>query len=97
MWCDRLHIYGLDLRHITSLEQFLKHILNFYSRLDIIINNAAQTIRRPTHYYRHLVDFESLSLVELPTKIQSLVDCHHKFYLEQCRAELQPKSSILLM
>ena len=40
-WKDRLSIYGLDLRNIGSLEQFLDHILNDIKKLDIVINNAA--------------------------------------------------------
>lgn len=69
-WCDRLHIYGLDLRHLESVEYFTRHILNCYLRLDIIVNNAAQTVRRPINYYRHLIDFESLSLPQLPKSIR---------------------------
>jgi NAD(P)-dependent dehydrogenase (short-subunit alcohol dehydrogenase family) len=89
-WRDRLHIYGLDLRHLESIEYFTQHILNFYCRLDIIINNAAQTIRRPINYSRHLIDFESLSLLELPQPIQTLVQHYHDFCFELNKTELQP-------
>jgi len=34
---------------------FLTHFTNFYPRIDIIINNAAQTIRRPPNFYKHLI------------------------------------------
>src|SRR5690606_37995116 len=47
-WKDRLHIYGLDLRHIPSVEIFCKHIENKFHRLDLLLNNAAQTVRRPS-------------------------------------------------
>ncbi|MEJ1935607.1 SDR family NAD(P)-dependent oxidoreductase [Nostoc sp. NIES-2111] len=76
-WQHRLQIYGLDLRHLHSVEQFTKHICKFYSRLDIIINNAAQTVRCPPAFYRHLIEFESLSLKELPSEIQPLVSHNH--------------------
>ncbi|MBH8574902.1 SDR family oxidoreductase [Nostocaceae cyanobacterium CENA369] len=72
-WQDRLQIYGLDLRHLHSVEQFTQHICKFYPQLDIIINNAAQTVRRPPAFYRHLIEFESLSFGELPPEIQALV------------------------
>ena len=72
-WSDRLHIYGLDLRHIASVEQFTHHIIQFYPQLDIIINNAAQTVRRPPAFYQHLIAFESLSWSELPGEIQPLL------------------------
>ena len=46
-WGDRLHIYGLDLRHLPSVELFTEYVGTRYGRLDILINNAAQTVRRP--------------------------------------------------
>ncbi|MBD2182290.1 SDR family NAD(P)-dependent oxidoreductase [Aerosakkonema funiforme] len=72
-WKNRLHIYGLDLRNIARVERFTQNIASFYTRLDIIINNAAQTIRRPPAFYQHLVEFEALSLTELPAEIQPLL------------------------
>ncbi|BAY10560.1 SDR family NAD(P)-dependent oxidoreductase [Calothrix sp. NIES-2098] len=72
-WRNRLQIYGLDLRHLHSVEQFTQHILKFYPRLDIIINNAAQTVRRPPAFYQHLIEFESLPLQNLPPELQALV------------------------
>jgi NAD(P)-dependent dehydrogenase (short-subunit alcohol dehydrogenase family) len=63
-WKDNLEIYGLDLRDVTGLELFcryLNHKLCGESSsdkggqqpvgLDILINNACQTIRRPAAYY----------------------------------------------
>ena len=49
-WSDRLHIHGLDLRHIPSVEIFCNYIEQKYDRLDILINNAAQTVRRPSGF-----------------------------------------------
>ena len=46
-WKERLHIHGLDLRHTPSVEIFATYIEQTYDRLDILINNAAQTVRRP--------------------------------------------------
>jgi NAD(P)-dependent dehydrogenase (short-subunit alcohol dehydrogenase family) len=57
-WNHRLHIHGLDLRHIPSVERFCDYIESKYNRLDILINNAAQTIRRPAEFYKHLMDKE---------------------------------------
>ena len=57
-WNKNLHIYGLDLRFINLVEDFCDHISKKYGRLDILIQNAAQTIRRPTIYYKHLIDKE---------------------------------------
>lgn len=58
-WSDRLKIHGLDLRHIPSVELFANHIAESYERLDILINNAAQTVRRPPGFYAHLMVNES--------------------------------------
>jgi NADP-dependent 3-hydroxy acid dehydrogenase YdfG len=51
----RLKIHGLDLRHIPSVEIFCNFIEQKYERLDILINNAAQTVRRPAGFYTHLM------------------------------------------
>ncbi|MBF0302231.1 MAG: SDR family oxidoreductase [Desulfamplus sp.] len=64
-WKDRLHIYGLDLRHIPSVEIFAGYIEHHYHRLDILINNAAQTVRRPPGFYAHLMKNENLTFGEL--------------------------------
>ncbi len=57
-WSHRLHIHGLDLRHIPSVEIFCNYIEQKYDRLDILINNAAQTVRRPSGFYFHLMENE---------------------------------------
>ena len=54
-WGDRLEIYGLDLRHTPSVEAFCQHLLTTHDRLDFIINNACQTVRRPPDFYRHML------------------------------------------
>lgn len=57
-WKKNLDIYGLDLRHLPSVEIFARFILSQYTRLDHIINNAAQTVRRPPGFYKHLLNAE---------------------------------------
>jgi NAD(P)-dependent dehydrogenase (short-subunit alcohol dehydrogenase family) len=51
---DRLQIHGLDLRHVPSVELFAAHLARTLERLDVLVNNAAQTVRRPPAFYRHL-------------------------------------------
>ncbi|MGL5061018.1 MAG: SDR family NAD(P)-dependent oxidoreductase [Microcoleus sp.] len=72
-WRDRLHIYELDLRYIAGIQQFIEHAICCYPRLDIIVNNAAQTVRRPPEFYQHLREFESLPFEDLPAEIQPLL------------------------
>jgi NAD(P)-dependent dehydrogenase (short-subunit alcohol dehydrogenase family) len=57
-WKGRIHIYGLDFRDVQSLERFIVHIKSQYGRLDMLINNACQTIRRPPAYYAPQVAIE---------------------------------------
>ncbi|HTN91003.1 MAG TPA: SDR family NAD(P)-dependent oxidoreductase, partial [Sorangium sp.] len=58
-WGSRLSIYGLDLRHTPSVERFTRHLLRTLDRLDFIINNACQTVRRPPGFYGHLIEGET--------------------------------------
>ena len=59
---DRLTIYPLDLRDLSGVMKFIEHLNNKLPKLDILINNAAQTVRRDAVYYQHLLDVESRSL-----------------------------------
>lgn len=83
-WADRLEIYGLDLRHTPSVEIFTAYLNQKLPRLDILINNAAQTVRRPPGFYAHLMDKELAPLAELPEKAQHLLaqfqQCKNKIH-----------------
>lgn len=57
-WLDRLRLYGLDLRNLPAVESFARHLLDTEPFLDILIHNAAQTIRRPEGFYRELLEGE---------------------------------------
>ncbi len=70
---DRLKIFGLDLRHTPSVELFCAYCEQTLPRLDILINNAAQTVRRPPNFYAHLMDIERRSLKNLDTNAASLL------------------------
>lgn len=50
-WLHRLKIHALDLRHIPSVEAFTDFLNAQKVSLDILINNAAQTIRKPESFY----------------------------------------------
>lgn len=83
-WSHRLKIHGLDLRHIPSVEIFCNFIEHQYDRLDILINNAAQTVRRPAGFYKHLMANEEMNTDELPLLTRGLLSDH--LY---CLSELQ--------
>ena len=72
-WADRLEIFGLDLRYTPSVEAFCHHVNQTLGRLDFIINNACQTVRRPPDFYRHMMDGETASLAQMPGEVRALV------------------------
>lgn len=57
-WGHRLAIHGLDLRHTPSVQLFCRELAKHEPRLDFIINNACQTVRRPAGFYGHLMEAE---------------------------------------
>jgi NAD(P)-dependent dehydrogenase (short-subunit alcohol dehydrogenase family) len=69
----RLAIYGLDLRHTPSVEAFAKHLNQSEQRLDFVLHNACQTVRRPTGFYQHLMDQELAPLTSLPAEARTLL------------------------
>ena len=72
-WGDRLEVYGLDLRHTPSVEAFCHGLLTTRSRLDFIINNACQTVRRPPEFYAHMLEEERAAARSLPAAAGRLV------------------------
>jgi NAD(P)-dependent dehydrogenase (short-subunit alcohol dehydrogenase family) len=82
-WKDRLEIHGLDLRHTPSVEIFCKYIEQTAGRLDILINNAAQTVRRPPGFYAHLMPNEMMAAIDIPPAARALLKSH-----ENCVSEL---------
>ncbi len=72
-WGDRLEIHGLDLRHTPSVEAFCHHVLTTHERLDYIVNNACQTVRRPPGFYRHMLDLERAAENALAPEVARLL------------------------
>ncbi|HEX5625068.1 MAG TPA: SDR family oxidoreductase [Saprospiraceae bacterium] len=99
LWKNRLHIYGLDLRHIPSVELFSAHVQQHYARLDILINNAAQTVRRPPGFYNHLMELENMESSQWPDQIRlvlsnysGLVNTIHKLVPQHLETATLPVS-----
>ncbi len=72
-WQDRLSIYGLDLRHTPSVEALTHHWNERLDRLDFLINNACQTVRRPPGFYEHLMASERALSSRLPCESQQFL------------------------
>jgi NAD(P)-dependent dehydrogenase (short-subunit alcohol dehydrogenase family) len=73
-WRGRLHVYGVDLRHTPSVEALCRHLLGSLPRLDVILNNACQTVRRPSGFYDHLIADELTPWAALPPAERDALD-----------------------
>ncbi len=72
-WGHRLQVFGLDLRHTPSVEAFCAHLVATRPRLDFVINNACQTVRRPPDFYAHMMDGETAALHDMPAHVRGLL------------------------
>ena len=73
---ERLQIHGLDLRHTPSVELFTRCLAERLPRLDYILNNACQTVRRPAGFFEHLLAREAESIAALPMDLQCVLAGH---------------------
>jgi NAD(P)-dependent dehydrogenase (short-subunit alcohol dehydrogenase family) len=71
-WADRLEVFGLDLRHTPSVEAFCRDF-STRARLDFIVNNACQTVRRPPAFYEHMMAEETVALAGMPAHVRKLL------------------------
>lgn len=58
-WLGRLQLCGVDFRFLGAVERLCDDLLASEAWLDVIVNNACQTIRRPAGYYGHLLEIEA--------------------------------------
>jgi hypothetical protein len=90
VWQNRLHIHGLDLRHTPSVEIFCDYFISRYQSLDLLLNNAAQTVRRPPAFYSHLMPAELMQHEALPESARQLLGD-----FESCKAQLAERQGSL--
>lgn len=67
-WKDSVIVYGLDLRNLNAIGEFISFYKSKFDSLDILINNAAQTIKYTDEYYQPLIKTEEKLLKEATTK-----------------------------
>jgi NAD(P)-dependent dehydrogenase (short-subunit alcohol dehydrogenase family) len=77
MWWDRLHVYDLDLRDLNSLDKFVGLLKDKVPRLgkgtlDLLVQNAAQTVRRPAEFWKPLVKAEATVWEELNSGVSGV-------------------------
>ena len=63
-WRGRLEVHGLDLRDLRGVETFCAFIAERHEALDVLVNNACQTVRR--FVFRR--PFASLPVAEPPRR-----------------------------
>ena len=90
----RLQIHGLDLRHSPSVELFTRFLAERLPRLDYIVNNACQTVRRPAGFFAHLLTREAEPIGGLPTDLRSVL-AEHDELLRRIAGSNAPSGALL--
>ena len=98
-WGHRLEVFGLDLRHTPSVEAFCRELDTKLPRLDFIINNACQTVRRPPEFYAHMMAAETAALHDTPDAVRKLIGSYeglrsHDMLAEATASALQTQAAI---
>ncbi|GAB3159155.1 SDR family oxidoreductase [Micromonospora sonneratiae] len=57
-WSDRLHLHGVDFLDLGAVLDLVSTTRQRWDSLDILINNAAQTLYRPPEYHRTVREAE---------------------------------------
>ncbi|MHA3774802.1 SDR family NAD(P)-dependent oxidoreductase [Verrucomicrobiota bacterium sgz303538] len=70
-WRHRVRVARLDLLNLPAVEKFAEYLQATEPHLDILINNAAQTIRRPPEYIASLEAAEAQ--LELPDGVRAVL------------------------
>lgn len=83
-WFARLQIKALDLRCIPDVEEFADKLSKELPHLDILINNAAQTIKRPREFYAALMAAEPTPwLLESKTQYLGQLPSYADYFPQQ--------------
>ena len=85
-WLPRLSVWGLDLRHTPSVDAVARHLASTLGRLDFVIHNACQTVRRPPGFYAHLMETET-TLASLPASARPSLEAWQTFVHEDHSAK----------
>jgi NAD(P)-dependent dehydrogenase (short-subunit alcohol dehydrogenase family) len=72
-WQGRLRIEYLDLRSLPDVMTFADGLLSEHAALDILINNAAQTVRRTPDYHAGAEPLERQPIESLPANVLAVL------------------------
>jgi NAD(P)-dependent dehydrogenase (short-subunit alcohol dehydrogenase family) len=68
-WLHRLWIHGVDFLDLPGVLGLVDQVRHRWGALDILVNNAAQTIARPLEYHRAVVAAEAAPLTALAAAV----------------------------
>lgn len=72
-WKDHLMIYGIDFRNLAATDRFIQWVRDTVSHIDILINNAAQTIAHSDAYYRKLIEADIRATSQLSNQDKAMI------------------------
>src|SRR5204862_3066956 len=75
-WLHRLRVVGIDLRDPAQVVALADAVAE-QGPLDILINNAAQTVRRSPGSYAALVEAERTTAPELVARVAGVISFDH--------------------
>lgn len=61
----------MDMRDLAAVQACAVWLGRTHPHLDILINNACQTLRRPPAFYRHLIAAELQSAAGLAPQVRN--------------------------
>ena len=80
-WKERLYIVQVNFLTIASTKKFIQFVMSTFTTLDILINNAAQTIKRVAEFYKNEMtkqiddtDNNIKLLIDTDLRIESIKD-----------------------
>ncbi len=85
-WIGRLQIHSADFRSLPSVERMCEAIALESPAIDGLINNAAQTVRRPPQYFRHLIEREQELKRNLPESASRTVAAAYQSRMTKSQA-----------
>lgn len=93
-WGDRLRIEPLDFRAPATVLAFAERLSAEHPALDILINNAAQTVRQTSDHTAAAEALERIPLESLPANVRRLLGVRSRSGLPQGRGPLGLSGSI---
>lgn len=77
-WHKRLIIQRLNFLDLPGVLDFVQNVAKYWPVLDILINNAAQTVWRPPEFYTPALQVENTPLEALPKPVCEIISASVK-------------------